>query len=238
MSHRRVRTAEQREVVGKRSLIAVRQILADSAAEEEDQDDRRRDPEGPVEVGVALEHVEEVGAGEERSPAAGQDGRRVHVEELGVEGDGPEEALRGAVGGCRGRREAGGRGLAGAGGCVVEVGVVKGEVLLEVGVAKVALLINLPVSTQSCDYPLGGMRCSKLPPSSNVPRRPRPPRRRNRSLTSSRNFSRFDDSRFDQCRISGNGLLQVFVECSSPRAAEVDCAEVDEKLGCMLKAAL
>lgn len=105
-SHGRVRTAEQREVVGKPSLIGVSQILADGAAEEQDQDHRCRDPEGSVEVRVALEHVEEVGAGEERGPAAGQDGRCVDVEELGVEGDGPEEALRRALGGCRGRREA------------------------------------------------------------------------------------------------------------------------------------
>lgn len=50
--------------------------------------------------------------------------------------------------------------------------------------------------------------------------------------------SAFDELRFDQYRINENGLLQVLVECSSPRAAEVDCAKVDEKLGVCSKAAL
>lgn len=56
-------TAQQLEVVRERDVTGVREVLADGAAEEEDEDDGGRDPEGPVEVGVALEDIEEVGAG-------------------------------------------------------------------------------------------------------------------------------------------------------------------------------
>ena len=56
-------TAQQLEVVRERDVASVREVLADGAAEEEDENDGSRDPEGPVEVGVALEDVEEVGAG-------------------------------------------------------------------------------------------------------------------------------------------------------------------------------
>lgn len=87
-------TTQQPEIIEKRRFAGRRQVLADSAAQEQDQDDRRGDPEGPVQVGVALEHVEEVGAGEQGGPAARQDSRGVDIEELRVEGHGPEEALR------------------------------------------------------------------------------------------------------------------------------------------------
>jgi hypothetical protein len=131
--------AQQREVVGERGLVRVRQVLANSAAEEEDEDDRRRDPERPVQVGVPLEHVEEIGTREERRPTARQNGRCVNVEELGVEGYRPKETLGGARRSRGRRREAGGGRLAGARGGVVKVGVVEGEILLEVCVAEIAL---------------------------------------------------------------------------------------------------
>jgi hypothetical protein len=86
-----------------------RQILADSARQEKDHNDGRRDPEGPVEVWVAFEDVEEVLARVEGGAAAGEDLVRVDVEELLVEADAPEETL-------------GGGGLAGAW-CAEEVGV-------------------------------------------------------------------------------------------------------------------
>jgi hypothetical protein len=73
------------------------QILANGTAEEEDEDDRSGDPKGSVEVRVAVEDVEEVCTRVERGPAARQDGRGVDIKELGVEGHGPEEALRGAA---------------------------------------------------------------------------------------------------------------------------------------------
>jgi hypothetical protein len=86
-----------------------RQVLADSARQEQDHHDGRRDPEGPVEVGVAFEDVEEVLARVESGTTAGEDLVGVDVEELLVEADAPEETL-------------GGGGLAGAW-CAEEVGV-------------------------------------------------------------------------------------------------------------------
>lgn len=69
------------------------EVLADGAGDEEDEDDGGGDPEGAVEVRVAFEGVEEGGARVEGCEAAGEDGGGVDVEELGVEGEGPEEAL-------------------------------------------------------------------------------------------------------------------------------------------------
>jgi len=62
-----------------------REVRRDRAGEEEDDDDGGRDPEGPVEVGVTVEDVEEVGARVQRVQAAGPDGSGVDVEELAVE---------------------------------------------------------------------------------------------------------------------------------------------------------
>lgn len=56
-------------------LVCLGQVLADGAGEEEDHDDGGGDPEGAVEVGIAVQDVEEgrgVGEeGEEGVPAAG-----------------------------------------------------------------------------------------------------------------------------------------------------------------------
>lgn len=136
-------TAQQLKVVGKRRVTRLGQVLADGTAKEEDEDDGGSDPKGPVQVGVALEDVEKVGARVQRGPAALQDGRRVDVKVLGVKGDCPEEALRAGAGRRRRRhrrREARRAGpLASRARGLVEVGVVELEVLLEVGVAEVAL---------------------------------------------------------------------------------------------------
>ena len=75
----------------------LREVLADGAGQEEDHHHSRRDPEGAVEVGVALEDVEEVLARVEGCAAAGEDLGGVDVEELLVEGDAPEEALGGGL---------------------------------------------------------------------------------------------------------------------------------------------
>jgi hypothetical protein len=138
--------AQQPEVIGKGGVMLGRQVLADGAAEEEDENDRGGNPKGPVEVRVAVENVEEVCARVERGPAARQYGRGIDVEELGVEGHGPEEALRGAAargGGRYGGREAAGRRLAVGRVRVVEVGVVEFEVLLEIGVAEVTIIVDI-----------------------------------------------------------------------------------------------
>jgi hypothetical protein len=75
----------------------LREILADGAGQEKDHHHRRRDPEGTVEVGVALENVEEVLARVESCAAAGEDLVGVYIEELLVEGYAPEKTLRGVL---------------------------------------------------------------------------------------------------------------------------------------------
>lgn len=88
-------TAEQSEIVGKRCPLAIGKILAHSSTKEQNQHNGRRDPEGPVQVRVTLQDIQEVGAGEERGPASRQNSRGVDIEELCVKGDGPQEPLRG-----------------------------------------------------------------------------------------------------------------------------------------------
>jgi hypothetical protein len=66
-----------------------RQVLADSARQEQDHHDGCRDPERPVEVWVALEDIEEVLAGVESGAAAGEDLVGVDIEELLVKSDAP-----------------------------------------------------------------------------------------------------------------------------------------------------
>lgn len=86
--------AEELEVVGEMlGGAGAGEVLADGACDEEDEDDGGGDPEGAVEVGVAVEGVEEGGARVEGGEAAVQDGGGVDVEELGVEAEGPEVAF-------------------------------------------------------------------------------------------------------------------------------------------------
>jgi hypothetical protein len=102
---------------------STRKILADRSRQEQDYNDRSGDPEGSVEVWVALEDVEEVLARVERGAAAGEDLVGVDVEELLVEGDAPEETLGGGLlAGAWGAEERAGVGLdfGSAGGVVVE----------------------------------------------------------------------------------------------------------------------
>ena len=74
-------------------LASTREVLADRARQEEDDNYGGCDPERPVEVRVALEDVEEVLARVQRGAAARQDLGGIDVEELLVEGDAPEEAF-------------------------------------------------------------------------------------------------------------------------------------------------
>lgn len=85
-------------------VARIGEVLADRSAEEENQDDGCGDPERPVEIGVALEDIEEVGARVQGGPAPRKNGRGVDIEILCVEGDGPEEALGAGAGGRRGHR--------------------------------------------------------------------------------------------------------------------------------------
>lgn len=88
-----IRTTKQFEVIDERFLSCRREVLAYSPSQEQDEHHRRRNPEGPVQVGVALEHVEEVGPREQGRPAPLQNGRCIDVKELRVEVYRPEEAL-------------------------------------------------------------------------------------------------------------------------------------------------
>ena len=75
----------------------LREVLADGAGQEEDHHHSRRDPEGAVEIGVALEDVEEVLARVKSCAAASEDLVGIDIEELSVEGYAPEKTFRGVL---------------------------------------------------------------------------------------------------------------------------------------------
>lgn len=91
------RSAQKPEVIRKVLFARARQILADSASQEQDHHDRCCDPEGAVEVRVAFKDIEEVLARIERGAAAGEDLGCVDVEELLVEVYAPEEPFGGGL---------------------------------------------------------------------------------------------------------------------------------------------
>lgn len=78
------------------------QLPTNRARHEQDEDDGGGDPERPVQIRVALQDIEEVGAWVQCGPAAFEHLVGVDVEELRVEGDGPEEFLGGAAAAPRG----------------------------------------------------------------------------------------------------------------------------------------
>ena len=82
------RRAQQREIIPKQFIPAPlrAQILGDGSREKKDEDDGGGDPEGPVEIRVAVEDVEEVGSRVEGDAAAAEHLGGVDVEELRVEG--------------------------------------------------------------------------------------------------------------------------------------------------------
>lgn len=83
------------------------EVLVYCAGEEQYDYDGGGDPHGAVQVRVALEHVEEVGARVQRRGAAAQDFGGVDVEGLRVEGERPEVVFAGGGGGGGGWEEAG-----------------------------------------------------------------------------------------------------------------------------------
>lgn len=99
--HEPSRAAQQAEIVHEARAMTAGQILRHGARDEQDEDDRRRDPKGPVQIRVAVQHVEEGEPRVERRHAASQHFGRVDVEVLRVEGERPEEALRGRRAGSR-----------------------------------------------------------------------------------------------------------------------------------------
>lgn len=112
--------------------MVFRQILTDGASEEQDEHDRGGDPKRAVQVRITLQDIQEVRAGKQRRPAPREHGGGVDVEELRVEGEGPEVALgRGAAAAARGGwGEGGGVGFAAGGAVVGECGGVEFEVFL------------------------------------------------------------------------------------------------------------
>ena len=90
-------------------LARLRQILTDGARHEQYDNDRGRNPKGPVQIGVALHHVEKVLARVDSGATAMKDGSSVDVEELLVKGNGPQVAFRGGgSAACAGGVEEGG----------------------------------------------------------------------------------------------------------------------------------
>lgn len=83
-------------------LALICQILTDCTREEEYHDHGRCDPEGSVEIWIALENIKEVCTRVESAATAVQDGCRVYIEELLVELDRPEVAFRGGWSGVGG----------------------------------------------------------------------------------------------------------------------------------------
>lgn len=75
------------------SFAATREVLGDGAGEEEDHDDGSSDPEGAVEVWIAIKDVEEWRPWVEGGSTSVKDCAGVDVEVLRVEADGPEAVL-------------------------------------------------------------------------------------------------------------------------------------------------
>jgi hypothetical protein len=69
----------------------------EGGGEEEYQNNGRSDPERAIKVRVTLKDVKEVCAGKEGGPAAAEDLVGIDVEELGVEGEAPQELLAAVV---------------------------------------------------------------------------------------------------------------------------------------------
>lgn len=85
--------AQEMKVIDEMDLEIVGQVAGNRAGEEENEDDGGGDPEGPVQVRVAVQDVEEGRARVEGRLAAAQDLGRIDVKVLRVEGERPQEAF-------------------------------------------------------------------------------------------------------------------------------------------------
>jgi hypothetical protein len=74
----------------------VRKVLVNRARQEQNDNDRRRDPHWAVQIRVSFQHIKEVGARVDSSCASAEDLSGVYIESLRVEGERPEEAFAGA----------------------------------------------------------------------------------------------------------------------------------------------
>ena len=72
----------------------MRQILTDRTRQEQNHHHRRRDPKRPVQIRIAIQHVQEICAREQSRARTAQHLGSVDVEELGVELNGPQVAFR------------------------------------------------------------------------------------------------------------------------------------------------
>lgn len=95
--HQAGRTGEEFEIILEMFSVFRGQLVGDGTGEEEDDHDSGGDPERPVQVRIAVQGIEE-GWGlrqerEEGVPTTGQHSRGVDVEELRVEGQGPEHVF-------------------------------------------------------------------------------------------------------------------------------------------------
>lgn len=103
--HQSSRPAQQLEIIREVLFPVVREVLVNRAGQKQDDNHRRGDPHGPIQVGVAFEHVEEVLARVDCRGAAAQDFGGVDVEGLCVEGQRPQVVFAAAGGGRGGARQ-------------------------------------------------------------------------------------------------------------------------------------
>ena len=75
------------------TLPLVGKVLANCPGQEQDEDNGGSDPEWTVEIGVAVQDVEEIGTWVESCTAPAQNFCGVDIEELGIEGETPKESF-------------------------------------------------------------------------------------------------------------------------------------------------
>lgn len=73
------------------SLLA--QVVADSPRKEQNHHHGRRNPERPIEIGVAFQDIQEIGPREDGGAASTKNLGGVDIEELRVERERPEKLL-------------------------------------------------------------------------------------------------------------------------------------------------
>lgn len=97
--------AQELEVVHEMYVMITGEILGDGTGEEENEDDGGGNPERAVEVRVSIQDIEEGRARIECGFTTAKDFRCIHVKELGIKGECPQEAF-GRGGGRGGERVA------------------------------------------------------------------------------------------------------------------------------------
>lgn len=93
--HETCGTTQKAKIVHEMAFVVGGQVLRDGACDEKDEDNGGGEPEGAVEVRVAIKEIQEGRARIEGGFAAAENFGSVDVEELRVKGEGPEEAFGG-----------------------------------------------------------------------------------------------------------------------------------------------